>query len=62
MAHCDTHNITFDPNSEWCVYCGKPEPKFNINCVPIHTPGCQCDWCKSAWITPEKPLSGSSAW
>ena len=25
MAHCVTHNITFDPQREWCIYCGKPK-------------------------------------
>jgi len=25
MAHCVTHNITFDPQWEWCIYCGKPK-------------------------------------
>ena len=25
MARCVTHNITFDPQWEWCIYCGKPK-------------------------------------
>jgi hypothetical protein len=25
MALCITHNISFDPQWEWCVYCGKPK-------------------------------------
>jgi hypothetical protein len=25
MAHCVTHGITFDPQWEWCIYCGKPK-------------------------------------
>ena len=25
MAHCITHGITFDPQWEWCIYCGKPK-------------------------------------
>jgi len=25
MAHCVTHNISFDPQLEWCIYCGKPK-------------------------------------
>lgn len=25
MAHCITHNISFDPQWEWCIYCGKPK-------------------------------------
>lgn len=24
MALCVTHNISFDPQWEWCIYCGKP--------------------------------------
>jgi hypothetical protein len=25
MALCVTHNISFDPQWEWCIYCGKPK-------------------------------------
>ena len=33
MALCVTHNVVFDPQWEWCPYCGKPD-RFSANESP----------------------------